>query len=79
MIRLLFAKAIDDHRTAIVIDTGYGSLLGGVVEGSARFTLLCSTLRAPYSDHYACTRCTNIVTRSRLCFDLVEAVHAGGV
>jgi hypothetical protein len=28
--RLLWAEAIDDMRTAIVIDTQYGSLIGGV-------------------------------------------------
>ena len=29
--RLLWAKALDDYRTAIVIDDGMGQLLGGVV------------------------------------------------
>lgn len=30
MMRLLWARALDDMRTAIVIDTGGGQLLGGV-------------------------------------------------
>lgn len=31
MMRILFARALDGARTAIVIDTGMGQLLGGVV------------------------------------------------
>ena len=31
MMRLLWAKALDEHRTAIVIDSGMGELVGGVV------------------------------------------------
>lgn len=30
MMRLLFAKALDGYRTAIVVDTGCGKLMGGV-------------------------------------------------